>query len=115
MYDKDQRLIEERKQAQNDRRQRYDKNALQHRVIKNMETIMIGCLEEIENHFGHLWGHDKDDYTKEEQDFYLIWQELRESILERGNIKILQTEKEVDKYSVSKKKYSYKFNLKDKK
>lgn len=55
-----------------------------------VRTLMIGALERIENEFGDLWGHNKEDneITEEDEDMYDRYQELRESILDYGNEQI---------------------------
>lgn len=56
-----------------------------------LRTLMIGSIDRIEQKMGHLWGQHKDDdqeFTKEEEDLYDLFMELRESILDFGNEQI---------------------------
>lgn len=61
-----------------------------HAAETAVRTLMIGALERIENEFGDLWGHNKEDneITEEDEDMYDRYQELRESILDYGNEQI---------------------------
>lgn len=102
-FDRDRERIEQKKAAYKQRRKDEAKDALCVRMTKNMETIMIGALEEIENSFGFLWGHKENrSKTKEEIEFSEMWQDLRSRILDRSNHKIMQSEKEFDKYEIEK-------------
>lgn len=55
-----------------------------------LRTLMIGSIDRIEKHMGHLWGIDKDeeDLTDEEREIYEEFMDLRESILDFGNEQI---------------------------
>ena len=57
----------------------------------SLRTLMIGAIDRIEQKFGYLWGHDKDEnaeFTEEEERLYEEFMELRESILDYGNVQI---------------------------
>ena len=102
---KDKKIIQYIKNSSEDKKRAAAKKRLSERLVKNMETIMIGALEEFEKGFGYLWGHDKDgEFSEQEQAFYDLWQEVRTEILDRANLKILQSEKEIEKYNISVKK-----------
>jgi predicted hydrocarbon binding protein len=61
-----------------------------HAAETALRTSMIGSLDRIEQKFGHLWGHNKneDELTDEDEDMYEIYMELREEILDYGNEQI---------------------------
>lgn len=71
---------------------------------RHAQTIMIGALARIEEKFGDLWGHGKDDSELSNEEVYWqnIWLDLRTSILDLGNDLI----KDLDDRSY---KYSYTF------
>ncbi len=57
---------------------------------KRCETIMIGSIQKFEENFGILWGHDIDlsEKTRQEKEWFEIWQETRDKILDLGNAQI---------------------------
>ena len=61
-----------------------------HAAETAVRTVMIGSLERIENIFGPLWGHEKEDadLTEEDEIMYEKYSALRESILDYGNEQI---------------------------
>lgn len=61
---------------------------LNHDIESAIKTTMIGAISEIENTFGHMWGHKKRDTTEEQDELYEDFMELRERILNIGNFQI---------------------------
>lgn len=60
-------------------------------AVVSLRTLMIGSIDRIETKMGDLWGHfksDDEDTTKEEDEIYELFMELRESILDFGNQQI---------------------------
>lgn len=59
-------------------------------AVVALRTLMIGFIDRIEKHMGHLWGIDKEeeDLTDEEREIYEEFMDLRESILDFGNEQI---------------------------
>lgn len=57
---------------------------------KYIRTTMIGSISAIEDVLGKYWGIEKDpeDRTDFEADFYELFMDLREKILDLGNIQI---------------------------
>jgi hypothetical protein len=57
---------------------------------KYIRTTMIGAISAIEDIFGKYWGiqKDPDDRSNKEVDFYESFMDLRERILDLGNIQI---------------------------
>lgn len=85
------------------------------RVKKNIDsacrTIMIGSLDEMEKAFGHLWGHNEENPTEEQEQWFAIWQEVRTRILDKGHNSAHWLKNNMDQYSVQKKRYHYNFRL----
>lgn len=83
-------------------------------LTKKCQTIFIGALADIEEHFGHLWGIDKSEseLTDAERQWLEIWKDLRYSILDRGNFQLSNILKEIDQHEISKRVYNYKFKPK---
>ena len=81
-------------------------------IRKKIETTMIGSLARFEEAFGHLWGHNKEHISQEEERFLYIWEQVRESILDHGNTQIRKAISELKGLNSSHVKYSYyyKFN-----
>ncbi len=84
-------------------------------IKKSLETSFIGALAKIEEHFGHLWGHNKkpEELTEEEQKFRKIWLRTREEILYCGNKEINRASNELDKYVIQYNNYQYKFQTRE--
>lgn len=78
---------------------------LKGQITSKMRTMMIGTIAQIEKYFGVDWGHGliDDDCSDNQLDKKAIWKRLRDEILDFGNAKIREVEKEVDKYKVENK------------
>lgn len=64
----------------------YSRRQLEKNIRKMGEIIMIGAISSIEESFGELWGHNKEDnFLPEEEEMYNKWDELRKDILNKGN------------------------------
>lgn len=91
------------------------KNHYQHsKFINSMETkfktIMIGSLARIEDHFGFLWGHNKNNLTDKEKEFRELWEDLRTEILNHGNFHMRNAIEDMFEY-LNRDKYTYKFYI----
>lgn len=72
-------------------------------IEKKITTIMIGSISDCEKYLGDLWGHGKhhSELTKNEKEWSKIWNDnVRNSILNRGNSQFRALEKELDAYEV---------------
>jgi hypothetical protein len=92
----------------------YNPDRLKFTMQKRLQTTMIGALARIEQHFGFLWGQDKDgELSVEQEDFLDRWEFLRNDILNYGNKQIRQLNDDFHKYGgVFKNNYSYNFPIK---
>jgi hypothetical protein len=82
-------------------------------LTKRIQTTMIGALYEFEKAFGYLWGHHKDDnedLTNAENDFWDLWEETRNKILNNGNNQLRKAISEFKKSQSFCYKYQYKVN-----
>jgi hypothetical protein len=83
---------------------------------KKIETTMIGALARFEEGFGDLWGYNTDNPSQEQIRNKMIWERIRNEILDHGNNQLrkgmseLQGNKDFDKVKYS---YYYKFNNKE--
>jgi hypothetical protein len=79
-------------------------------IKKKILTSTIGSLARFEKYFGHLWGHNKEHLTEQEERMLDLWEEARYEILNLGNqqIRSLDTLFPVP----FQEKFHYKFNMK---
>lgn len=98
-------ICSKRSSEQNLKEQRY-KDASKKQLMKIIETKIrnsfIGPLSYFEKYFGYLWGHGKKDFelTEQEAHFALIWNSLRDEILNNGNKQIRAVYNELAQYTV---------------
>lgn len=79
------------------------------------KTIMIGSIARVEEYFGYLWAHGKDNPTEREEQFRVLWDELRNEMLNNGNYNIRKGLDEIyEILDVNETKYEYNFIMKDK-
>lgn len=88
------------------------KDKLKKDVEKKIKTTMIGAISAIEEEFGFLFGHDKEELSKEEEAFSKVFQELRCKILDLGNNQIKKSKLDIDLYEVRGPYYKYDFKIK---
>lgn len=68
---------------------------------KKFDTTIIGSIYHMEELFGHLWGFNSNDpLTKEQKEWYKLWQELRNIILNNGNGQKRMALKEAAKFNL---------------
>ena len=71
-----------------------------------IKTTMIGAIESIEKHLGHLWWHNiSDDRTEQEEDIYQAFTLARQEILDRGHRQMKNLSKEIDSYVIEEKRF----------
>lgn len=84
-------------------------------IETRFKTIMIGSLARVEEYFGYLWGHGKQELTDRQKEFKVLWDELRNEILNHGNFHIRKGLDEIeDILNEDDQRYSYKFIINDK-
>lgn len=81
------------------------KTRLKKEIKKKIETTMIGALASVEKYFGHLWGHNSLEPTKEQAGLKELYEELRSEILDKGNSQIRNSDSEIETYEVVWNKY----------
>ena len=59
----------------------YKQRQILRNTKKRFETTIIGSLARFEKHFSYLWDSD----SKQAEEFYELWQETRNEILNHGN------------------------------
>ena len=97
------KILEERKKrvSGNHIYEERSKERLREIVKSKCETILIGALSSFETSFGELWAHGSKNKTEVQKQFLRIWRECRKDILDKGNGKIRDLEKELEEYSIS--------------
>jgi len=89
---------------------------LQFYMEKRLQTTMIGAIARMEENFGFLWGHDKENITAKEEEFLDIWEFTRNQILNYGNNQLRNIGDDFDNFFGKKKiiqeKYHYNFPVK---
>lgn len=85
-----------------DSKKRFDKI-----LSTKVNTVMIGAIAAFEESFGFLWGKGKEqeDFTKEELEFYELWQNVRNKVLNNGNNQLRALKNELANNNVTWKRY----------
>ncbi len=92
----------------------HDKEKLRFDVERKIKTTMIGALATFEENFGYLWGYDRpqnEALTQEEEENLLIWEYIRNEILDRGHSQIRAMNHEIENYEVEWQRYKYQFKF----
>jgi hypothetical protein len=78
---------------------------------KKFKTTFIGAISQIQDAFGELWGENKqeEDRTEQEREWYDIWQQVRTNILNNGNNQLRAALNELQQYNIIWE--GYKLNL----
>ena len=75
---------------------------------------MIGSIARVEEYFGYLWAHGKDNPTEREEEFRVLWDELRNEILNHGNFHIRKGLDDIHEIvDMQDRKYEYNFIMED--
>jgi transcription termination factor Rho len=94
------------KNIREERRREVSKDSLFKSCKKKIQTTMIGALDTIEKRFGFLWCFEnEEELTTEQKQMKDIYDEIRATILDRGNTQIRNLEAEFSGYEVQKKRY----------
>lgn len=95
-------MVRSKVSGTNSKRQEISKENLEKITVKKMQTIMIGALASIEQHFGFLWGKDDStrQKTEEEREIEGIFQKIRAEILDKGNGQIRGFKDDLQLYNV---------------
>lgn len=83
-------------------------------LTKRFQTTMIGALSEFEKSFSYLWGFHKNEdepLTEKEEQFFDIWEDTRNRILNNGNNQLRKAISEIKKQS-GITTYNYKLPVK---
>lgn len=86
---------------------------LQRIIERKIRTSFIGALSRVEQHFGHLWGHDsRVSLTPDQEKYRNIYDLLRNEILNNGNNQIRAIINELSQYTIEWDRYQYQLNVK---
>lgn len=91
-----------------------DPNQLMIQIEKRIQTTMIGALSKMENNFGYLWGHFKDEteeLTEAEEKFADLWDFTRNQILNQGNTQIRNLKNDFLNYGTTKCRQRHYYNF----
>jgi hypothetical protein len=87
--------------------------SIENLIRKKIETTMIGALARFEDGFGDFWGHDSDNPSQEQIRNRMIWDRIRNEILDHGNNQLRKAISELkgqNNFDKVKYSYYYKFN-----
>jgi transcription termination factor Rho len=100
------------KQMREDKYKQESKDRLSKILKKKVETTMIGALASIEQHFGSLW-NNKEKMTKEQEQIYDLYQQIRSEILDKGNAQARNIDAELAQYEVKWLRYTLNMPVKN--
>ena len=91
-------------------KQRYLENSrkrLDKIICTKIRTSFIGSLDAFEQIFGFLWGHDKTekDKTQEEKQMFQLWAQARTEVLNNGNNQLRGARNEIAHHTISWDRY----------
>lgn len=79
-------------------------------IKKRFQTSMIGSIARIEDYFGFLWGFNKNNLNRNEQENLDLWEELRTEILNHCNNQMRLAMDELEDFLEKQHNYyEYKF------
>lgn len=84
------------------------KERLSNHLEKDIRTLFIGIIDEIEKSLGYLWGHGNEELTDNQKRFLERWQFLRKRILDRGNNTIRKMDQTINKINLERYHYNMK-------
>jgi hypothetical protein len=115
-FERNQKIVNERKKANELRKKMYAKNRLEFNITKKIRTTMIGAIATFEDIFGGLWGIDLEDQelTPKQAKYRDMWEEARREILNKGNMQIRAAHDEISEYDTEWNRYKIDFIKKDK-
>lgn len=94
-----------------------EKDAKQHLIDlakTRITTAFIAALDEIERTFGYLWAHDEDrDRTDKEEEFFLLYKELRQNILDKGNQQRRLLVSDISGHEIKEMRYTLKMPIRN--
>lgn len=98
------------KRASEAREQRFtdsSRKRLDKIVSTKIRTSFIGALAAFEEHYGFLWGKDKDPttLTTAEKDMLALWTETRTQVLNNGNAQIRAAQTEIANHVIKWNRY----------
>ena len=99
-------LIQLKREHEASRKSKYkieSKNRLKKIAGKKIQTTMIGALHTIETKLGFLWQSDESESA---QKLKQIYEEIRQEILDRGNLQIRNLNTELDQYDIEWLRYN---------
>lgn len=77
-------------------------------------TTFIGALDEFEQNFGYLWAHNEDrEKTETEQQFFELYQLVRQNILDKGNYQRRCLTNEMNGFDIKMSRYTIHMPIKN--
>jgi len=106
------RTFDEGKRRHTEKFENSSKKRLINNVEKKFKTTMIGSLDQFEQLFGELWGHDQYGEQTPEQEIWLEkWQQARSEILNNGNNQLRACQDEIAQYTMKWDRYQTQFTI----
>jgi hypothetical protein len=72
-----------------------EEQILMNNINKRFKTTMIGALARFEDSFGYLW---EDENNPNSENFNILWERVRDEILNNGNKQLRATINEVSNF-----------------
>ena len=115
-FEKNRRIVEERKRQNIMKRKDSDRRRLEYNIEKKIRTTMIGALATFEDYFGNIWGFNKSekDLSENQYHFRQLWAEARREVLNKGNMQIRAARDEISEYDTEWHRYTVDLIKKDK-
>jgi hypothetical protein len=84
-------------------------------ITTKIRTSFIGALDNFEQRFGFLWGHNKNevDLTEDEREMRSLWEQTRTTILNLGNVQLRGAQTEIANHVVNWNRYRVDFLVKE--
>jgi hypothetical protein len=95
-------LITRAREAREQRFAEGSRQRLEKIITTKIRTAFIGALAAFEEHYGFLWGNDKEssNLTKEEREMQSLWIETRTQVLNNGNAQIRAAQNEISNHVI---------------
>lgn len=117
-YQQEKKRKEELKRLHEQNERENIKRKLIKDIERNIKTVMIGAISDMEEGFGVYWGHGEDKEKLDEDQLHdrEIWETVRNNILNRGNKLIRASTDQISECiiaGVERYVYNFKFDNND--
>ena len=84
-------------------------------ISTKVRTSFVGAIAQFEEKFGFLWGRDKQqqDRTQEENQMFELWEQVRIAVFNNGNNQLRAAQNEIANHVVNWNRYRTEFIIRD--